>query len=104
MTDRETTMTAYADDKYWTFYSCEDRWIRKIEKFAEEYPDDVRILSKTASSINCHISKRFIVLRAPRKVSLTEEQKQIRRENLLRNRKRAIVQNAEGAENGNAEL
>ena len=100
MTDRETTFTAYADDDYYTFYSCEDKWIRKIEKLAAEFPNDVQIMVKNDFSVSAKLPKRFVVVRPPRKDTMTEEQRERRRNIAVQNIKKAHAKKAEQKDGG----
>lgn len=83
MTERETTTNAMADEKTFTFYSSESKWINKIKKLAQEYPDDVKInridydeIDKNKEySIEANISKKFLKINPPRKSNMTDEQK-----------------------------
>lgn len=75
MTDRETTFTAYADDKYWYFYSCEKPMMNRITKLSEQFPEQFKITSKRNDSITALISKSVIKIGKPRK-EMTAEQKQ----------------------------
>lgn len=83
MSERETTTNAMADEKTFTIYSSESKWIKKIKKLAQEYPDDVKIsridydeIDKNKEySIEANISKKFLKINPPRKSNMTDEQK-----------------------------
>ena len=101
MTDRETTFTAYADEDYYTFYSCEDKWVRRIEKLAADYPDKVKIIRKTDSSVQCLLHKRFVAVRPTRKDTMTEEERERRKSIAAQNLKKAREKKAQrGDANG----
>lgn len=74
MTERETTTNAMADEKTFTFYSSESKWVRRIKQFAEKYPDDVVIMAEDDISITAEISKKYFKIRPPR--TMSDEQKQ----------------------------
>lgn len=89
MTERETTTQAMADEKSFTFYSSEFKWISKIEKLAEQYPQEVIIKDiyfedGKECSIMAEIPKRYFKISHPRTVS--EEQRQAAAERLRRYR------------------
>lgn len=83
MSERETTTNAMADEKTLTFYSSERKWINKIKKLSNEYPEDVKInridydeMDKNMEySIEATISKKFMKIKPPRKNNMTDEQK-----------------------------
>lgn len=51
------------------------KWINKVKKLKEEYPDDVKIIAEnTDGSICAKLPAKFLKISAPRKVS--EEQRQ----------------------------
>lgn len=95
MTDRETTFTAYADEDYYTFYSCEDKWVRRIEKLSADFPDKVKIIRKTDSSVQCLLPKRFVVVRPARKDTMTEEERERRKCIAAQNLKKAHEKKAQ---------
>lgn len=89
MTERETTTQAMADEKSFTFYSSEFKWISKIKKLAEQYPQEVIIKDiyfedGKECSITAEIPKRYFKISHPRTVS--EEQRQAAAERLRRYR------------------
>lgn len=83
MTDRETTFTAYADEKYWTFYSCEKSMMNRISRLSEQFPEQFKITSQKNDSITALISKSVIKIGKPRK-EMTAEQKQRAAANLAK--------------------
>lgn len=76
MTERETTLQAMADEKTFTFYSSERKWIDRILNLNKEYPDDIKITAQDEFSITAEIPKRYMRIRPPRSVNYTEEQRQ----------------------------
>ena len=83
MTERETTIQAMADEKTFTIYSSESKWIKKIKKLSENHPEEVIIKridydeqdKNKEYSITAEISKRYLKINPPRKNNLTEEQR-----------------------------
>lgn len=83
MTERETTIQAMANEKTFTIYSSESKWIRKIKKLSENHPEEVIIKridydeqdKNKEYSITAEISKRYLKINPPRKNNLTEEQR-----------------------------
>ena len=54
---------------------CMPKWINKVKKLKEEYPDDVKIIAENKDgSICAKLPIKFLKISAPRKVS--EEQRQ----------------------------
>lgn len=54
---------------------CMLKWINKVKKLKEEYPDDVKIIAENKDgSICAKLPVKFLKISAPRKVS--EEQRQ----------------------------
>ena len=54
---------------------CMQKWINKVKKLHEEYPDDVKIIAENKDgSICAKLPIKFLKISAPRKVS--EEQRQ----------------------------
>lgn len=58
---------------------CMQKWINKVKKLQEQYPNDVKIIAENDDgSICAKLPIKYLKLSAPRKVS--EEQKQAARE------------------------
>lgn len=59
------------------------KYISKVKKLAEKFPDEVEIVyTNTDGSIVCHLPLRAIKINLTPKRELTEEQKEIMRERL----------------------
>lgn len=90
MADFKETSVCYIDeDNYASFDSSERKWINKILKLKEQYPDEVKILNMPEDnygSIAAHIPKSWLKVSPPKKVNLTDEQRAERA-----NRMRKIV-------------
>lgn len=92
ITERETVITATADEKVFEFYSSEYKWINKIKKLAKSYPNEVIITnmfiqSGKEYSVSANIPKKYLRISPPRKVS--EEQRKKMSERLKAVRKKS---------------
>ena len=79
------------------FSSNELKWINRIRKFANDYPDQVTILAQPEDNdgvIYARLPISFFRLQAPQKQNLTDEQKDALSERLRKWREKR----AEGAE------
>ena len=77
------TCLNYHDSKTAFFSSDERKWINKINKLAEEYPDEVQILSRPEDNDGCLYAKipaAWMKIQAKRK--FTDEEKQLMRERM----------------------
>ena len=71
---------------------CMPKWINKVKKIKEEYPDDVKIIAENKDgSICAKLPVKFLKISAPRKVS--DEQRQAARERFKKIRKNMSSQN-----------
>lgn len=80
MSERETTVQAMADEKTFTLYSSESKWINRITKLSEQYPEEVKITNTYKSddgfnSITAEIPKNYLKISHPRKINITEERR-----------------------------
>lgn len=86
MADFKETCIEYLDvDKYATFCSSERKWINKIYKLKEKYPNEVRIEASEEDNddmIIASIPKSWMKVSPPKKMNLTEEQKAERAERM----------------------
>ena len=61
------------------FSSDERRFITKVRKLKEQYPEQVRIIAEPETNdgcIYCELPVEWFTIRVPRKLDLTEEQRQ----------------------------
>ena len=73
------------------FSSDERRFITKVRKLKEQYPDDVRIIAEPEENdgcIYCELPTAWFTIRVPKKVVMTEERKQMLRDRMEQIRKR----------------
>ena len=84
---QETAIEYVKGDKYATFYSGELKYINLIRKFAEDYPDEVKICSEDEGGVLAHIPVSwFRPPREPVKRQMSEEWKQMAAERLKKAR------------------
>lgn len=75
---KETSIDLLSVDNHATFCSSETKWINKILKLKEAYPDKVDIRYRPEDNdgmIVSHIPKSWIKVSPPRKRNMTEEQR-----------------------------
>ena len=79
MADFKETCVEYLDvDDHATFCSAERKWINKILKLKESYPDEVDIREYPETNhgvILAHIPKNWLKVSPPRQVNYTDEQR-----------------------------
>lgn len=80
MADPKETALSYLDeDTHMAFSSSERKWINKILKYAESHPNEVRIRcypDDNFGELVAYIPKRWLKISPPRKVELTDEQRE----------------------------
>ena len=85
------TSIGYCEDDGIAFVSSNERkWISKIIKYKSRYQDEVTILALPEDNggfIYAKIPQKWVALRPPRKINLTDEQRAIRREQFMIRRK-----------------
>lgn len=79
--ERETTTNYIVGEQTFTFYSSESKWVNKIKKYAEQYPDEVKIIrlhrdDDGAWSVIAELPKKWFNIKPPIKRNLTDEQKE----------------------------
>ena len=88
-TDMETCFN-YVDKEHGFFSSDERKYITKVRKLKEKYPDQVRIIREPEDNDGCiyaEMPTAWFTIHVPKKMDLTEEQRQILRDRLNRSRK-----------------
>ena len=79
MADFKETCVDYLDvDDHATFCSAERKWVNKILKFKEAYPNEVKITAHPDGNdgiIVANIPKSWLKISPPRQVNFTEEQR-----------------------------
>ena len=82
----ENVIEFLRDSKTATVTFCQGRYVSKIKKLAEEYPEDVQITYENPDgSIVAHVPTKWVKVSAPRK--MTEEQREMFAERLAQYRK-----------------
>lgn len=71
--EQETTINMEAQSKTAEIYTCEPNTIRTMQKLAEAHPDEVVIEHPDDYGIIVRLPRRFISIRAPKKMKYTEE-------------------------------
>ena len=69
----------YCNKEHGFFSSDERKFITKVRKLKEQYPDRVRIIKEPEENdgcIYCELPTEWFMIRVPRKVDLTDEQRQ----------------------------
>lgn len=79
----------YCDPKKAFFSSDERKWINRINKLIEEYPDDIRVIARPETNDGCiyvELPAEWLKIRPKKKIEMTEEEKDILRERFARAR------------------
>jgi hypothetical protein len=75
---KETCFNYVDADKTAIFCSSEKKWINKILKLHEQYPDEVKIVhypEENDGMIYAEIPKKWLKISPPRQTNYTDEQK-----------------------------
>ena len=78
------------------FSSDEPKYIRKVRKLKEQYPEQVRIIKEPKENdgcIYCTMPIQWFTIRVPKKRVLTDEQRAELSERMKRNRRIVSVSN-----------
>ena len=84
----------YTDKETAFFSSDEKRFINKVHRLKEQYPERVRIIAEPEFNdgcIYCQMPSKWFMIRVPAKRVLTEEEKQILSERMKRVRRNVSV-------------
>ena len=79
----------YVDKDKGFFSSDEQKWINRIHKLEEQFPDDIHIIWEPYENdgcIYCQLPTSWLKIQPKRKVELSEEKKDVLRERLARMR------------------
>lgn len=76
--EQETTITIYPSQvqNYAEVYSCIPGMMKKLRKLAADNPDDVRIEKEDDIGIFVQVPAKWIRIRRPKQVHLSEEQRE----------------------------
>ena len=70
----ENAIEFLKDSKRATVTLTQGRYVSKVRKLAEQYPEDVKIISDMDGVLVAHVPTKFVKISAPRRVS--DEQKE----------------------------
>lgn len=73
---RENVIGWYKDSEMATVTFSQGRYISKIKKLAEKYPDDVKVLENADGTILAYIPVKAIHISIVHRTEMTDEQKQ----------------------------
>ena len=79
----------YTEKEHGSFSSDERRFITKVRKLKEKYPEQVRIIKEPEENdgcIYCEMPVEWFTIRVPKKVNFTDEQKKAMTDRLMRSR------------------
>ena len=77
----------YTERENGYFSSDERRFITKVRRLKEKYPEQVRIIAEPEENdgcIYCEMPTAWFTIRVPKKMNFTDEQKQAMAERLMR--------------------
>ena len=77
----------YCDKEHGYFSSDERKFISKVRKLKEKYPDDVRIIKEPEDNdgcIYCELPTEWFSIRPPKKMNFTAEQKEASRVRIMK--------------------
>lgn len=80
--DYENVIEFTRNAKVATVTFCQGRYVSKIKKLKERFPDDVEITSEKKGTIVAHVPTKWVKISPPRKVDLTDERKEASAERL----------------------
>ena len=75
---RETGICTTSEDAHAVISSSEAKWINKINKLREKYPDEVNVIyepENNCGTIYAHVPKSWVKVSPPRQVNYTDEQR-----------------------------
>lgn len=85
--ERETSIDFMADENFMIVYTCEKKYIRRLEALKEQYPKKVQVIQREENCISVKCPKAWFTFPKPKKkLNLTEEQRKERAERMKRAR------------------
>lgn len=94
MTDpKETCINYITEDNAVTFCSSEQKWINKILKLHDKYPNEVKIIHYPEDNhgmLYAEIPKKWLKVSPPRQTNYTDEQRAAMAERLAAAREKKI--------------
>lgn len=76
------------DPKRAFFSSDERKWINRIQRLLEEHPDEMRLIASPEKNDGCiyvELPASWLKVQPPRRIEMTEEQKEELRERFRKN-------------------
>ena len=83
----ETAFEYYGDERVGYLTTTERKWQNKVRGWAKLYPDKVKVKVEPDKNDGCmcaEVPRSWFKISPPRKIELTEEQKEERRQRMLR--------------------
>ena len=77
----------YTEKEHGFFSSDERRFVNKVRRLKEQYPDQVRIIKEPEDNdgcIYCEMPSEWFTVRVPKKMNFTDEQKREMSERMRR--------------------
>lgn len=89
--DHENVIEFEKDAKVATVTFCQGRYVSKIKKLAEKYPDQVEITSEKKNTIVAHVPVSWVKVNPPKQMNLSDERKEELANRLARIRENRTV-------------
>jgi hypothetical protein len=87
--EQEVVINFSADDKFASVYSSNPVYIRKLKAFAEDFPDDFKLIREDEISVTYEVNRKLVGVRRPRpKREYSEEELQALRDRMAKARQR----------------
>ena len=84
---KETAFDYLSCDTHATFYTSESKWMRKIKSLQQSHPNEITIINESEDGIMVHIPKSWMKITPPRKMTLTDEQREAAKQRMANARK-----------------
>jgi hypothetical protein len=93
---RETSADYTVGNDFMTFYSAEPKWVSKVKKWKEKFPDDIDIRCENSDgSIVVHFPKSWFKISPKKQCNLSDEYKTIVAERMRNSRQNLLYSNKE---------
>lgn len=73
--ETETYAGYVRGDEYAYLYSAESKWIRKMKRWAEEFPDQVKVVIDNADGMEINMPTSWFKISPKRERNLSDEQR-----------------------------
>ena len=82
---KETAWDFIQGEKTGTFYSGQQKWIKKIHKYKEKYPDQIDIIHiNSDGSVLAHAPESWFKFSPPKQMNISKERRKEMAENMRR--------------------